>query len=578
MRATLSLFDLLGVMAIGVVAASIALFLTEGSDPNRTLVFAGFEIPAANITSLPVYAGLVLTLFLSKSLFAVILARKSAMFLAAIDARAAKAVASQLYGSGLATAQGKSREEAIFAIQAGSSSAFSGVLNAVSTAVSEVVLFVLISVGFFLVDLLATFYILIYFLTLALLINYALGRRIKLYGATTVKSSVKTTSVIADLLAVFREVSTTGEKHNFFDRIYSAKLDASRSAAIQSHLSALPRYIIESALLLGFAALILFQVSSEDIVQTATTLSVFLAGGFRLTAAIVPLQTSFLGLKGNLPRATTALEVLEQAGYEIPNRDSKNRASIPLLASEAIGIRLQDISFSHSNSKSPAVVNVSMSIEPGSKVAIIGESGAGKSTIADLICGIITPDLGQVLLTSGDKTYSPNDFYGQIGYVPQRPNLISGDIASNVALGVKPEDIDLRNVELALRQAHLWDLVAALPDQLRTDVGNLRDNLSGGEIQRIGLARALYTEPKLLVMDEATSSLDASSEHEVSKVLNALKGKTTLVVIAHRLNTVQNSDKVFLMDSGNLVDVGTFSELVARNPNLEKTVNLLRID
>ena len=577
-RAALSIFDLLGVMTIGFVGASIALFLTEGSDPSRTLKFAGLEVPAVNLSSLPTYVSLVLVLFLSKALFSVILARKSALFLANVDARAARKIAQGIYGYDLARAKGKTREEAIFAIQAGASSAFSGVLNSLSSFLAESLLFILISSAFFIVNPLATLGILVYFFLIALALNFFLGRRIKSYGRRSVKNTVNSGSHVADLLSVFRETSTAKNRDAFFERIYKTKLESARSSAIQSHLSAMPRYIIEAALLLGFTGIILYQAASDNLVESATTLSVFLAGSFRLTGALLPLQSAILSVKGNIPRSATALEVLDKLSPDLGvDAAFVESTDVPTFSSPP-GVVFENVTFTHSDSEVSAVNGVSLNIEPGVKAAIIGESGAGKSTIADLLCGLISPISGQVSLLIGKDQLSPQALYGQIGYVPQRPNLISGDLSENVALGLASDLVDPDKVKASLVQAGLWEMVSALPMGIHTDVGNLRDNLSGGEIQRIGLARALYRDPILLVMDEATSSLDATSEAEVNKVLEKLRGRTTLVVIAHRLNTVQNSDQVFLMSSGKLIDSGSFSELVSRNPDLEKTVNLLRID
>jgi ABC-type multidrug transport system fused ATPase/permease subunit len=577
-RSTLAIFDLLGVLIIGFVAASIALFLTEGSDPSRTIQFAGIEITAVNLSSLPVYVGIVLALFLSKALFSVILSRRSALFLAGVDARAANKIAQGIYGFNLSKAQSKTREEAIFAIQVGSTSAFSGVLNSLATFLSESVMFILISTAFFFVNPLATLWILAYFAAVATAINFFLGRRVKNYGRLSVRNTVKSGLHVSDLLAVFRETTTAGIREQFFDRVYQAKLAAARSSAIQTHLGSMPRYIIEAALLLGFTGLVLYQASSSDLVEAATTLSVFLAGSFRLTAALLPLQTAALMLKGNIPRSATALEVLDEV-----NLDENSASAVPpnFIGSDSLAppaVVIDNVTFKHADSQSPAVENVSISIQPGVKAAIIGESGAGKSTIADLLCGLIKPDSGEVSLVIGENRFAPEALYGHIGYVPQRPNLISGNLAENVALGMASAAVDLDKVQKCLKQAGLWEMVSSLPEGVHSDVGNLRDNLSGGEIQRIGLARALYSEPILLVMDEATSSLDATSEAQVSQVLEKLRTHVTLVVIAHRLNTVQNADQVFLMSAGKLVDTGSFSELVARNPDLEKTVNLLRID
>jgi ATP-binding cassette subfamily C protein len=162
--------------------------------------------------------------------------------------------------------------------------------------------------------------------------------------------------------------------------------------------------------------------------------------------------------------------------------------------------------------------------------------------------------------------------------VPQRPGLVSGTILENVALGEGPETVDREKVLEALQLAHLGGLIEELPEGLDTFLGKLQDGLSGGQMQRLGLARALYTKPGLLVMDEATSALDAESEAEIQKALDDMRGKVTVVLIAHRLNTIQHADKVILVEDGQVKDSGTFKELVSRNLSVERVVDLMKVE
>jgi ATP-binding cassette subfamily C protein len=162
--------------------------------------------------------------------------------------------------------------------------------------------------------------------------------------------------------------------------------------------------------------------------------------------------------------------------------------------------------------------------------------------------------------------------------VPQKPGLVSGTIANNVALGVPEELTDLERVRECLSRAHLSDVIDALPNGIQSDLGKLQDSLSGGQAQRLGLARALYSRPGLLVMDEATSALDAESEAEIAKALDELRGTVTVVLIAHRLNTIQHADQVFLIENGRVTDRGEFKELVRRNRSVEKLVELMEIN
>jgi ATP-binding cassette subfamily C protein len=306
---------------------------------------------------------------------------------------------------------------------------------------------------------------------------------------------------------------------------------------------------------------------------------VFLSGGFRLTAALLPLQNSVLTIKAANPSAITAHDILNSTSpnhnpqdYFVLSNSPDNHAGRPL------GVVVKKVTFQHDNSTVPAVSNVSFEISPGQQVALMGPSGAGKSTIADQLSQVIEPQSGSIEIEDS-RDLSPLGLKrGKVSYVPQRPGLISGTILDNVALGVARNSVDRQEVDDALKVAHLWEFIQGLPEGVNTKIGNLKDGLSGGQAQRLGLARALYTKPGLLVMDEATSALDAESEHEIQKALDDMRGKVTVVLIAHRLNTIQHADTVFLLESGQLRDSGTFNQLLARNPSVERVVKLMEVE
>jgi ATP-binding cassette, subfamily B, bacterial PglK len=579
LRAALSLSDLIVILAIGFVATSTALFLTEGSDPNRVLEFGGFEFPAVNAQTLPWVAASVLLLFLGKALFSLLLTKKSAFFVATVEARAAKRVAEISFGGDLSQARGKSREEMMFAVQSGSPAAFNVLLNSLNTFFTEATLFVLITLGFLLVDPWVTLAALVYFGLVALTIQYFVGSRMTRAARVLASGSVKANTALGDLIAVFRELSVLRLRHKYIKRIYESRIEASNSAATTYYLNGMPRYIIEAALLIGIGVFVLLQTLSGDIVESAGTMGVFLAGGFRLTAALLPLQSSLLTLNSTVPSAMTALEILATAAKSdaVYLENENAYAGSPSIPTGPIGVVLDGVSFEYPAASTYSVSNVNMTVTPGAQSALIGPSGAGKSTLADLICGSLTPTAGTILKTTKQGSLG-DDARPSISYVPQSPGIVSGTIRENVALGVDEISVDDSAVWEALDKAHLRDVIAALPDGLSTSLGNLKDALSGGQLQRLGLARALYSKPSLLVMDEATSALDAQSESEIKKALEELRGYVTVVIIAHRLNTIQHADKVFLIDNGRVIDEGKFPELVARNKSVDRLVKLMNVD
>ena len=585
LRALLSLIDLAGILAIGFVVTSTAIFLTSGSDPNRVIEFAGLEIPAVNAQSLPLVSVAVLLLFLAKALMSVILTKRAAFFVATVEARSARTISEIAFGGDLGDARKRSREEMMFAIQGGSPAAFNSLLNAANSFATEAMLFVLICTAFLFVDAWATLAAIVYFGLVAFVMHHFVGSLMSKAGKIAAERAVEANTAISDLLAVFRELLVLGKRENYIDRIYRARAAAADSAANQHYLSGMPRYIIEAALLVGVALFVLAQALAGDLVKSAAAIGVFLSGGFRLTAALLPLQNALLMINAVIPSARTAHEILILAkSYEAASRqtDLSNGGNSRLTTRDTlntpIGVKLRDVSFSYPEADQPALKNASFEVQPGTQVALMGPSGAGKSTIADLLCAVLTPTTGTIVRTVSID--GPDSFLesGRVSYVPQRPGLVSGTILDNVALATNEEEVSRDQALEALELANLSDLVAKLPNGLDTPLGKLQDGLSGGQMQRLGLARALYTRPGLLVMDEATSALDAESEAQIQKALDSMRGRVTVVLIAHRLNTIQHADKVILLEAGEVKDSGTFKELIARNPSVERVVDLMRVE
>ena len=578
LRALLSLLDLVGILAIGYVVTSTAVALTLGSDEDRVLQFAGVEIPAVNSQTLPWVAATVLSLFLAKAVFSLLLTKKAAYFVATIEARSAKVIAEIAFGGDLSESGKRSREEIMYAIQTGSPSAFNVLLTAVNALVVEGMLFIIICLGFLFVDPIAALAAVAYFGVVAFVIQYFTGTVLVKAGGISAESSIRANSAISDLASALRELIVLRKREKYIDLIYRARIDAADSTATQYFLSGIPRYIIEAALMIGVAFFALAQVLSGDIIKSAGTIGVFLSGGFRLTASLLPLQNAFMTISSVIATARTAHEILALEDKQV-RRANSTLSTNPVSGERTatpIGVSFRNVSFRYPEASADAIHQISFAVEHGQQVALMGTSGAGKSTIADLICGVLVPYDGVILRTTlGQDSSGESD---RISYVPQRPGLVSGTILANVALGLDAEFADRARALESLQFANLSDLISELPEGLDTPLGKMQEGLSGGQLQRLGLARALYSNPGLLVMDEATSALDADSENEIQMVLDRMRGKVTVVLIAHRLNTIQRADKVFLVDEGQVKDSGTFKELVSRNPSVERLVDLMRID
>jgi len=400
--------------------------------------------------------------------------------------------------------------------------------------------------------------------------------------------SVAVNHAISNLTNAFREIRVLAKTSVFIDSLATSKGQVARAAATNLYLAAIPRLIVEVGLISGAIGFVAFQYLRGDGLSSPLIFGVFLMGSLRMMSALLPLQRAFMAIKYDAAAATAAQDLLaglkgslqEEKGVQQADSPSSGDSSARAQDLGGYGVSLQNLSFEYDDAQdsSPVLHDISLSIAPGSVVAFIGPSGAGKSTLVDAILGLNQATSGTVECSGMSPVALRTQSPGSISYVPQKPGLVSGTIEQNIALGVPFEEIDQVALWDAIAAARLTELVASLPDGVKSSLGKQSDALSGGQIQRLGLARAFYTKPRLLVLDEATSALDAETEATISESLALLKGHTTLIVVAHRLSTVQKADVIHVLDQGRIIASGTFQELRKGSPLVKKYVRLMSFD
>jgi ABC-type multidrug transport system fused ATPase/permease subunit len=238
-------------------------------------------------------------------------------------------------------------------------------------------------------------------------------------------------------------------------------------------------------------------------------------------------------------------------------------------------VEIVNVSYRYPNTSSYALQNVSVSIQRNEFIGIVGLSGAGKSTLADLILGLATPTAGSVSISKLEPENAIQRWAGAIAYVPQDPLILNASILENVALGYARNAIDPQQVQKVLQLAQLMDFIDELPDGINTVVGERGTRMSGGQKQRLSIARALYTNPKLILFDEATSSLDAQTEANLSEAISNLKSGATIIAIAHRLSTIKKADRIIYLEAGKINGVDNFENLVKQFPKFENQAKLM---
>ena len=362
-----------------------------------------------------------------------------------------------------------------------------------------------------------------------------------------------------------KDVLLLDRSHDFVERFHQSGEVFARAQGTNIALGQVPRYFIE---LVAFGAmislvLVLIKIHAGNLGEVLPVLAVYALAAFKLLPALQQIYSSISNIKGHIAAFDAVKEDLHQSFNQERAIDAKtNIASLEL---EKV-ITLQDIQFSYPNKSISAVDGVSLDIPVNSLVGIVGSSGSGKTTLIDILLGLLTPQSGSIyidttLVTPDNKRAWQN----LLGFVPQSIFLSEGSIAENIAFGLPASDIDMSQIYNAVSLAHLSELVGELPDGVHTRVGERGVQLSGGQRQRIGIARALYHKAEVLVFDEATSALDGITEKIVMDAIHEFSGKKTIIMIAHRLKTVEKCDLIYFMEKGKIIDKGNYQQLIKSN-------------
>lgn len=574
-RALVGFLDVFGILLVGVVAALGALqFDTSNDGPT----FIGIAIPRLTGDQLLLLVVFVLAVFVVKAAIAIALSRLLTAFVARIEARNAAALAAHLLTGSLDNARRFSRSELQFVLTESIKWTFTGLLNNIGSIIVEGFLLLIVAVAFFLVDPVVAIFAIGYFALIVVGMQAGIARVLRRAGEDAAEGTVTTLGALGDTLDTYREVTVLGRVDTFLERIEAARTRAARSGATLAFLGGMPRYVVETALILGVVVFVGQQLLTGQLTNGLATLGVFLAGAVRIMGAILPLQTAVAALKVNTEQSAAARSLLTEmrtAPTVVPPPAPRGLA-VP--AGAPLEVVVAGASYRYPTGADAVLRDVTLTIPAGSFAAIIGPSGAGKTTLAELIIGLSSPATGTVRLDGWDPRSLRVAAPGLVSYVPQKPGLVSGTIADNVALGIPRRDVDRDRVRSVLAQSRLLDFVDSLPAGIDTHVGKQSDAFSGGQVQRIGLARALYVAPRLLVLDEATSGLDAGTEAEVSNALRELSGELTVVVIAHRLSTVQRADMVAVIEGGRIVAEGDFPTVRRTVPMVADYVKLMSFD
>ena len=539
-RLGLVALDLAGIFLVGVVVSLISGTTIAKTSPLALgldwLRNQGFENGYA------VILGFAVGFFILKGVLSFILTSLTANYVGRIEASKARMAFEGLFQSSADVVDRFDKQDILHGLTNSMNSAFGLTITIGAGIAGEIGLLVGVS-GYLAYTNLSLFaFVAVFFGVVGLAMQASIGTLSGVYAKRQHESFIRSQGTILDSVANFKQLAI-GDSRAFVDRFGVDRSKTARSSAVYATLGTLPRYITEISVMVGVGLLVL-QRSSASSSISAATIAVFLAGIFRIVASMLPLQSGLSYFKRIQHEADLGFRMLEVFA---PHSEKFNSSLVQETAPPTVMVK--NLEFSYALDSAKVFSSVSFEIPAGCYCAVVGKSGAGKSTLVDLILGLYLPSNGEVLIAG----QSPKDYLdskpGSIGYVPQTTALISGTLLENITMKPGVRKFDQIKLTAALKMANIEDFVASIPEGLDAKIGADGLSLSGGQAQRVGLARALYTQPSLLVLDEATSALDDESESAIRAALESLRGKTTVIVIAHRPSTLQAAEMVLRVDS-----------------------------
>jgi ABC-type multidrug transport system fused ATPase/permease subunit len=363
---------------------------------------------------------------------------------------------------------------------------------------------------------------------------------------------------IQESLGSVKDLKVLGREDEFLEAFGPLNRKWARSGRFQQIFQRIPTFATEVVAIMAICLLVFVMIySGKELSSVVPALGLFGAVAFRLLPSSNRILSSLQAMSFGVP----VIEVLSSE-LKLDSKEGISNGSSPISFEKEI--KVSDVSFCYETGGRAALSEVNLTIGVGQSVGLIGQSGSGKSTTVDVILGLFAPQEGDVFIDGTKISSNLRSWQNQIGYVPQSIFLIDKSIRRNIALGVPPDEIDEEALEQAIKSAQLRDFVQELPDGLNTLVGERGVRLSGGQRQRIGIARALYHNPSVLVLDEATSALDTETESEIMQDVHALKGDKTIIIVAHRLSTLVNCDKLYRFDKGRIVETGSPEDIISK--------------
>lgn len=566
----LSLLDLIGIGLIGVLGVLAVSGIGSSPMGNRVLAVIDFlQISDLSLQLKSLVVGLIASaFFVLKTLLSMFLVRRVNYYLSLKSAHISSNLSSRLLSTNLTFVQQRSVQENIHLLTYGVSAIMVGVLGASVVLFTDTFLLIILLTGLFVIDLTLALTTLAIFGVVALILYRQMAYRAKRLGRELTKLNIESSSLLDQSITLYREITVSNRMDYFIKKIKESRVNLASAMAEMNFMPNISKYVIEVTVVIAFLLMSTIQFVTSDAKHAVGVLSIFLAASTRIAPAVLRIQQGAVQIKSQLSAGASTLELMnrireiETAEYNPNNHISTHDKSVEFSSL----IEIEKLNFRYPGNSELTLRNINLTIKPGETVAFVGPSGAGKTTLVDVLLGLVMVESGSVKISG----YPPKEAFatwpGSVAYVSQAHSVIEGSVRENVALGLEPQDVSDSQIWEALKMAQLKTFISELPAGLDTQISDRGTNFSGGQKQRLGIARALLGQPKLLILDEATSALDNETEFSIAQAIDSLKGTVTVIMIAHRLSTIENSDRIFYLENGAIIAEGKFQDLKYKIP------------
>lgn len=568
--------DLLGVVAIGLLGALSVTGLQSHEPGDRvSSALRILHISESTFQTQAIILGAgAMMLLVGRTVLSIFFTRRILFFLSRRGAKISSNLISRLLSQPLLVVQARTTQETLYAVTRGVELIVLQVIATVVVLLSDLSLLLVMAIGLFVVDPTTAFGTFIVFSLIGYFLYRFMHVRAGALGAKSSQLNIVSNEKIVEVFGSYRESVVRNRRDYYAREIGKLRFALADVSAETSFMPYVSKYVIETTVILGAVLIGAAQFILQDATHAVATLSIFLAAGTRIAPAVLRVQQGSITIRSAMGQAEPTLDLIDELGNANMVENVDDTVDVVHEGFES-QIEVADASLTYPNKPTPAISNVTLTIPAGTSVAFVGPSGAGKTTIIDVLLGVLNPDAGKVLISGLPPLIAVAKWPGAVSYVPQDVVIAAGTIRENVALGYPPEAATNELIMNALKIAHLDKFVLGLPKGLDTEVGERGAKISGGQRQRLGIARAMFTRPHLLVLDEATSSLDGETEASISDAIHELRGSTTVVMIAHRLSTVRNADLVVYLSAGKVLATGTFEEVRRAVPDFDRQAKLM---